>query len=42
MYDDYLISRSNIPKKILEEAKNKEKYLTAKECLKYGLADKEL
>lgn len=42
MYDDYVVSRSNIPRRILVEAKNKEKYLTAEECLKYGLADKEL
>ena len=42
MYNNYVISRSNIPKRILTEAKSKEKYLTAKECLKYGLADKEL
>lgn len=42
MYNDYVISRSNLPERILVEAKNKERYLTAKECLKYGLADKEL
>jgi len=42
IYDDYVLDRSNLPKKILEEAKTKEKWLTAKEALKYGLADKEL
>jgi len=41
MYNDYVLSRSNLPQKILTEAKVKEKYLTAMECLKYGLADKE-
>lgn len=42
MYDDYIMSRSNLPKKILNEAKTKEKWLTAKEAIKYGLVDKEL
>jgi len=42
LYDDYVLDRSDLPKKILEEAKAKEKWLTAKEAIKYGLADKEL
>lgn len=42
IYDDYLLDRSNLPKKIIDNAKSKEVWLNSKECLKYGLADKEL
>jgi len=42
LYDNYVIDRSNLPKKIIDKAKTKEVWLNAKECLKYGLADKEL
>lgn len=42
IYDNYILDRSNLPKKILEEAKTKEKWLTAEEAIKYGLVDKEL
>jgi len=42
LYDDYVINRSNLPKKIIDKAKTKEIWLNAKECLKYGLADREL
>lgn len=42
LYDNYILDRSNLPKRILKEAKTKEKWLTAEEAIRYGLADKEL
>lgn len=40
MYDEYFLSRTKIPKKKYDEAKNKELWLTVNEAIKYGIAHK--
>jgi len=40
MYDKYFLERTNIPRRVYRKMKNKEAWLTASECIKYGIAHK--
>lgn len=38
VYDKYILDRTKFPKRLLQSAKNKEVWLTAKEAIDYGIA----
>lgn len=42
MIDEYILSHSKIPSKLLEEKRNHEWYLTAQEALQYGIVNEVL
>jgi hypothetical protein len=39
MYDEYVLSKCKLPKKLYNQAKIKELWLTAKEVVEYGIAN---
>ena len=38
VYDKYILERTKMPKRLLQQAKNKEVWLNAKETIEYGIA----
>ena len=40
IYDDFILSRCKIPRKVFEKCKSTELWLTAKQAIEYGIADK--